>query len=86
MEQSLLWTNSQLTHRTDQQVEGDTDVEEQILSHVDTRGQTHEGAQALSAGSKLRKLALRAESKRRTLKTNKTKLCSVQATSKLFTL
>ena len=30
-------------------------------SHVDTRGQTHRGAQALSAGSKLRKVALEAQ-------------------------
>ena len=61
MEQSLLWTNSQLTHRTDQQVEGDTDVEEQILSHVDTRGQTHGGAQARSTGRELRKQAQKAQ-------------------------
>ena len=54
-------TNSQITHTTDQQVEGDTDVEEQILSHVDTRGQTHGGAQARSTGSKLRKQVLKAQ-------------------------
>ena len=76
--QSLLWTNSQLTHRTDQQVEVDTHVEEQILSHVDTRGATHGGAQALSSGSKLRKLALKAQkAKGRVELSKRTKLNAV---------